>query len=278
MWKKIGAALAVVFSTGCSSLFYYPTRVKYVDDRRLTHRPEEVHFKSAGGADLVGWYFSAVKQPPEGVIVFFHGNGQNLSAHFASLYWILDEGYDFFIFDYPGYGISPGGPTPENTVRAGAAAVRFARGRHPDLPLAVYGQSLGGAVAMKTVEDMNGDPPVCALVLDSTFKTYRGVARDVLASTFWTWIFQPLTYLVLSDRWSPAYGMEKLSLPALVIHATHDPLVPFARGKDVFDSLPGPTKEFYPVESHEHAANLVGKEGAGARAKMLAFLNRYCGG
>src|SRR5262249_589270 len=150
--RNLFVALLAVFFAGCTHLIYAPTRVKYVDDRKLTHRPEELHFSSPSGKDLVGWYFTAHPEtPPKGVIVLFHGNGQNLSSHFSLLYWILDHGYDLFVFDYPGYGLSAGDPSPRGTVEAGVAAMRWVQNRKPRAPVIVYGQSLGGAVALRTL-------------------------------------------------------------------------------------------------------------------------------
>ena len=275
MAKFVFAAMAAFMLTGCSSLLYYPTHVKYVNERKLPIPPKEVHFSSAHNKDLVAWFFQSPIKPAKGAIIFFHGNGQNLSAHFSTLYWIVKKGYDLFIFDYPGYGITPGQSTPKNTVEAGLAAVKWVHEKLPRTPLAVYAQSLGGAVGMRTLEELNGQPPICLLVLESTFDSYHAVARDALASTVWTWIFQPFAYVLISDSWSPKDEMSRLTMPKIVMHSKQDPVIRYQRGRDVFNDLPEP-KVFWEVKGVEHAGGFYGPDAGYFQAKLLKRLAKDC--
>lgn len=276
MKKALISAIGLVFVvTGCTHLIYAPTRVKYVDDRKLTHRPEEVHFKALDGKQLTGWYFSSARAEPKGVFVFFHGNGQNLSSHFVLLYWILDHGYDFFIFDYPGYGISEGEPGPRGTVEAGIAAIQWTRARHPHTPLMIYGQSLGGAVALRTLVEMKSEPAPCLLMLDSTFQSYGAVARDVLSTGWLTWPFQPFTYVLINDTWSPKGRVSEIKTPAVVMHSVNDPIVNIRRGRELFAALSGP-KVFWEIQEPGHTAGLTGDERERWRGQLLQQLEQHC--
>lgn len=74
-----------------------------------------------GGGLINGLKFSAVE--PKGAILFFHGNFGDVSgwgaygADFAAL------GYDFYIFDYPGYGKSDGKISSQQQLFASADAM-----------------------------------------------------------------------------------------------------------------------------------------------------------
>lgn len=276
MLKVALIALALSFCAGCTHLIYAPTRVKHVDERRLSHSPEEHRFAAPSGEELAGWYFKSVQSPPKGVLVFFHGNGQNLSSHFQLMYWILNHGYDFFIFDYPGYGISEGSPTPRNTVESGMAAMRWTAKHTPGVPMIVYGQSLGGAVAMRTLMELKGEIPICQLVLDSTFQSYSQAARNVLAQSYFTWLLQPLTYLLINDSWSPKGRLDELKgYPAAVVHSEKDPIVRFERGREVYEALPGP-KVFWTLHEPGHTHTFVGPEKEPLRKELLEELARNC--
>jgi pimeloyl-ACP methyl ester carboxylesterase len=275
MWNALALGAVLWFSSGCTHLIYAPSRVKYVDDRKLTHPPEEVRFTSNDGVRLVGWYFGDLKRPPKGVFVFFHGNGQNLSSHFVLLYWIVEHGYDFFIFDYPGYGISEGEPSPKGTVDAGLAAMTWARKRNPGAPIMVYGQSLGGAVALRTLLELNGEIPVCLMVLDSTFQSYRAAARDLLASSAVTWLFQPLTYVLINDTWSAQGKVSELKIPAVVMHSEGDKIVRYQRGRELYNALSDP-KVLWTVKDPGHTEGLVGNERVRWRQQLLGQLDQYC--
>lgn len=266
----------ILISSGCTHLIYAPSRVKYVDDRKLTNPPEEVRFTSKDGVKLAGWYFGNAQRPARGIFVFFHGNGQNLSSHFVLLYWIIEHGYDFFIFDYPGYGVSEGEPSPKGTVDAGLAAMRWVREKHPRTPMMVYGQSLGGAVALRTLLELKDEIPICLLVLDSTFQSYQSAARDLLASSALTWLMQPLAYALISDSWSPEGRVGELKMPAVVMHSEGDRIVRYRRGRELYDALGGP-KELWTVKSPGHTEGLVGDDRVYWRGRLLSQLGKYCG-
>ena len=81
---------------------------------------QEINIPFEGGA-INGLKFSAAE--PKGAILFFHGNFGDVSgwgaygADFAAL------GYDFYIFDYPGYGKSDGKISSQQQLFASADAM-----------------------------------------------------------------------------------------------------------------------------------------------------------
>lgn len=97
-----------------------------------------------GGGSINGLKFSAAE--PKGAILFFHGNFGDVSgwgaygADFAAL------GYDFYIFDYPGYGKSDGKISSQQQLFASADAMsRYVLAQHPPRKLAMIGYSIGSA-------------------------------------------------------------------------------------------------------------------------------------
>jgi fermentation-respiration switch protein FrsA (DUF1100 family) len=236
-------------------MLYQPSPYLYVDPAQLKLKPEIVEFASTDGTALYGWYFGAIdKKPAKGLIAFFHGNAQNLTSHYLNLVWLLKEGYDFFIFDYRGYGKSAGQPTPEGTVEDGKAAIRWAgaRARERKLPLVVYGQSLGGAVALESLIELRGEVPVRLVVADSTFASYRAAGRSVLAKHALTWLFQPVTYLALSDAKAPGDRVAELApTPLIVVHGDRDGVIDFSLGEDLFARAREP-KELWRVPGGQH--------------------------
>ena len=116
---------AVILLSSCSSLFYYPSKGRlFYDPQAMGYAvPEDIYFTDTEQRKLHGWWFPAQKSPAKATIVFFHGNAENLTAHFLHLAWITAESYNLFIFDYPGYGLSEGKPTPKSCLDSGHAAV-----------------------------------------------------------------------------------------------------------------------------------------------------------
>lgn len=268
--------VSTLFSTlllGCSSLLFYPTRTLYVDTKKMSPTPVEHRIESEDGEKIVIWHLApAEPKNSKGLIVFFHGNGQNLSAHFYYLYWILQKNYEYVIFDYPGYGGSTGEPTPKNAVTSGKAAIRWAHKQRPGLPLFIYGQSLGGAIALKTASEIRGELDIKGIVADSTFQSYKRAGQKVMANSWITWLFQPLSYILLSDTHAPKSHLHELKgIPFLVLHGDKDTLINISLGEELYEDLPDP-KDFYVVQGGQHGDGLVGMHAQNVQARFLSFL------
>src|SRR5690349_19367064 len=82
---------------------------------------EDVHFRSADGTKLHGWF---IRHPdPKRAILYCHGNGEDVSSvgEFAAM---LSESLhaSVFVFDYRGYGHSEGRPNEAGCIADGSAA------------------------------------------------------------------------------------------------------------------------------------------------------------
>lgn len=272
---RILLLLSAALAAGCTNVFLQPDQVhRWIPDR-VEGRWEDVRFKSADGTDLLGIYFLAKKTPSKGVIVHFHGNAENLTSHYLFVYWLAAEGYDVFTFDYRGYGGSGGKKSLNGSIEDGVAALRVARGRAGGSRdrIVVVGQSLGGALALAAL-DRDGGEGVRGVVLDSTFSSYRRIARLKLGSVWPTWALQyPLSALLISDRWAPERLIARRKpVPLLVLHAIPDPVVPYSEGRRLFEKAPGP-KEFWKIDGKGHTEALYGLASR-YRPPFLEWLDR----
>lgn len=245
----------------------------HYEPQQLGLVPEDNEIEVAPQTKVHGWYLKSKK--PKGVIVFFHGNAQNLTSHYASLVWILKEGYDFFIWDYRGYGKSQGTPNPQNTVEDGKAIIKYIYQKNPKLPLFVFAQSLGGVIAMKSVIDLKGEVPIKSLIVDSTFQSYKSVGQNILSKHWLTWLFQHSSYLVLSDKYAAKGHVYEISpIPLLVIHGTQDQIINYKFGKEIFDNAKEP-KEFWTIEGGRHIDSFWGAKSEDTRKKFLEYLSCF---
>lgn len=245
------AVVLLLLLSGCSSMLYYPTRIEHVDRTKMPVKPIDVDFPSEDGTHLHAWQFKS-DNTSKCVILQFHGNGQNLTSHFHMLYWILDHGFDYMIFDYHGYGSSDGQPSPKATVEDGHAALRKIHELYPDKKIVVVAQSLGGDIGLRSVLDMKKEVPVAIVFADSTFASYRSVARSALSHSWLTWIFQPIAWLVMNDEYAPKDMLGNLApTPLVVMHGTDDKTVDISMGRDVFDRASEP-KEFWEIPGGHH--------------------------
>ena len=254
--------LAVVFCfslVGCSHLFYQPDQILYYPPEKLGLHPETLHFPSRDGTPLLAWYFPAKTQPAKGTILQFHGNAENMSSHYMSLVWLTQEGYNLVTFDYRGYGGSEGIPNQKGVYLDGLAALDQAWKMHSasqSKQFIVYGQSLGGAIASRSLIDWEKRDQVNLLVMDSSFYSYPTVARRILSRHWVTWVISPLGWLLVSNEYSAEKAIKQGKTRLLVIHDEKDPVVPFSCGEDVFNTATAP-KEFWKLEQGRHVGSFI---------------------
>lgn len=254
---------------GCSSMMYYPNRFKYFEPAKWGLRAEDVDFKDQEGLPLHAWWFDSKVSPAKGTFVFFHGNAENLTSHFAALTWLPEQGYNFLIFDYPGYGLSEGEPSPRGNVLAGQAALQWVHKNKDSRPLVVYGQSMGGIVALRTVQELRGEVPIRAVIADGTFDSFQAIARKKLSQSWITWWMQPFSYLFLSDAWAPDVAAISPT-PLLVMHGKLDNVVNFEFGESLFQKAREPKKMLISEEGAH--GNLFWIQGGKFRTELLQFI------
>src|SRR3569832_2042212 len=107
---------------------------------------EDVYLTSADGVRLHAWLLPSTV-PSKATILFLHGNAQNISAHIGNVAWLPSQGYNVFLLDYRGYGLSQGAPQLPGLFADIEAAADYIALREDlnRVPFVILGQSLGGA-------------------------------------------------------------------------------------------------------------------------------------
>ncbi len=263
--------LIFILLVGCNKLFYYPdSRLYYPPEEHGLKSPEEIVITSSNRISLGAWFFKSEARP-KGTIIQFHGNAQNMSSHYANLYWLTQNGFNLFTFDYSGYGVSESRPSPLQTVEDGVAALILAHEMHLKNGggmFVIYAESLGGVVALRSLESF--DKKIDLLVLDSSFYSYKNMAYKAAKKNWLTWVFGPLTKILTSDEMAPQLFMKQNLAPTLVIHSQYDEVVPYSEGVDMFQKIIG-QKEMWTLEMKGHVATFQSRAN---RDRFLKYLNQ----
>ena len=222
--------------------------------------------ESRDGTRLHSWYFPAQGES-KGLAVLFHGNAQNLSSHYLSLSWMVRYNYDVWVWDYRGYGLSQGRAASRGVYEDTLVALDYVheemqeRKKRSDEKLILVGQSLGGNLLMKALEDSPHRDDADLVVLDSTFLSYKELAKDKLADVWFLWPFQYLAYALISDEYSPEDALSRIKNPTLVIHGKKDSIIPFRYGAEVFEKIGSPKKWLWEIEEGGHISTLGSGKG-----------------
>src|SRR3989338_10068529 len=102
-----------------ASMIFFPVREFSYQPVDFGLKAEEVYCDTADGARLHGWYFPPEAGPPsvrradkatseKTVLLFFHGNADNISIRLPKASEWLRRGISVFLIDYRGYGKSSG--------------------------------------------------------------------------------------------------------------------------------------------------------------------------
>lgn len=219
-------------------LAFFPTPGESETPRDFGVQFDAVTIDTADGERLRAW---AMRAPsPRGNVVYFHGNGANLSNWSPILTGIVQHGYSVFAFDYRGYGQSTGQPTERGLYRDVDAVVKHARaGESESIPTIYWGRSLGAAMAAyaATVQPPDG------IILESGFVNARAAVRS-------SPILLVLSFFA-SYRFPTAEFVNRAARPVLVMHGNRDTVIPFGLGQELFNTLAVP-KQFVVIEGGDH--------------------------
>ncbi len=248
-------ALGFLFASliGCSNAFFFPYRPHVQTPNQLGLAYEDIYFDANDGTRLHGWWLPAQGQAA-GTILFLHGNAENISTHIMSVRWLPARQFNVFLLDYRGYGASGGEPTLEGMQDDVDSALRTLLTRTDVDPnrIVIFGQSLGGSIAIYNVAHSPYRQHIRAVVVESAFASYRQITREKLASFWLTWPFQwPLSWTV-SDDYNPSAAVAGISpIPLLIIHGDQDPIVPVNHAKRLFELAREP-KQLWIVSGGGH--------------------------
>jgi len=269
-------ALAVlIFSlclTSCTSVFFQPSSNLFATPGEFGLDYERVEFAAADGTPLFAWFLPA-RGEPRGTVLFLHGNAENISTHFSSVAWMPAAGFSVLAFDYRGYGASQGHPTLRGVQLDIDAAMRVLLARSDVDPgrIIVFGQSLGGALAIYWVAHSKERAHVRAVIADSAFSDYRLITQEKLAATPLTWAFQWLPALTVDNDYSPQAAVKALSpIPFLLIHGDEDMVVPPEHSRRLYAAAAEP-KDLWIVPGAGHIQALKARA---MRERLTAFLRR----
>ena len=183
---------------------------------------EDVSLTTSDQIKLHGWYLPA--KEANQVILFFHGNGGNISHRRNSLEIFQSLGLNVLIIDYRGYGESEGSMSEEGLNLDAMAAWQHLikqRGFKPQ-DIIIFGRSLGGAVATVLATKVNEK----ALIIESTFSSVSDMAL----------IMMPLIskFIFLRYDFNTAKIINQVNAPILLMHSQDDDIVPYELGEKVF--------------------------------------------
>jgi len=250
----IFAAILSVACAGCMKLdsflydnealtTYEPLPNSFIPDSAREFVPLE-----SQGKKIYGYFLKANRADstshPEITIVYCHGNYQHLKYYWDRAEYLYRMGFNVFIFDYKGFGMSEGESTEESLYADGSAALQYVLNR-PDVidsNVVLYGFSLGNVVSFNLAAK-EFTPKV--FISEAPF-----ASGDALVKSG-TVIDIPGSY-ILKGEYNNAGKAKDIHVPFLLMYGTKDAKFPITQGEEIFKNANEP-KWFLKVEGAEHS-------------------------
>jgi uncharacterized protein len=271
---RVAFAFAAFFTllAGCTQTFFQPQRVLVDTPQTAGLRYEELALRAADGVELFSWFLPA-RGTPQATVLFLHGNAENISTHYANVAWMPADGFNVLLLEYRGYGRSGGTPSLAGVQLDVDAALRALLERR-DVEaqrIVLFGQSLGGALAIHYAARGAHRDSLRAVVADSAFADYRLIVQEKMAGFLLTWPFQWLSVLTVDNDYSPQAAIGAVSpMPLLLIHGESDAIVPPHHSRRLYEIAREP-KELWLAPSAGHIQSL---HDPALRRRLGDFLRR----
>ncbi len=258
---------------GCNGLFFFPATAWVQNPSRQGLAYEDIVLIHPEGLRLHGWWLPASTQPVAGTVYFLHGNAQNISTHLMNVAWLPAAGFQVFILDYRGYGLSEGEPDLPEVFRDVQLGLDWLlASQRVQRPLVIYGQSLGGSLAGRVMASPQNAGVADCVVLEAAFTGFRDIANDIMSSSpvLWPWRFMVIPFVHAKDDLL-AHIHDISPTPLLLMHSRDDEIIPWTHAQRLFMHA-GEPKTFRQLSGR----HIAGVHDPVVRDYLSGFMARGC--
>ncbi len=176
---------------------------------------------------------------PKGLVVYCHGNADNLARWGQIAEGLVKYGYEVLVFDYRGYGKSTGKVTADNLFADAQLVYELAKTKFTEQQIIVYGRSLGTGIA--TFLAATHQPK--HLVLETPYYSILEMSQR-----YARWL---PTSLILKYHLRTDLRITDVAAPITIFHGTADEVIPYESGSKL-KTLLKPQDEFITIPNGLH--------------------------
>jgi len=194
----------------------------------------EIFIETTDGGRLNALWFK--RNAAKGVVLFFHGNAGSL-ARWGHLHHYFERlGYDYFVYDYRGYGKSTGKRNEFLMYEDALAVFEYVKQLYNEDKIVLFGRSLGSAFASRVAVESK----VKMLILETPFYSMRHLF-------YCYYPFLPQLFFFKYNFYNHHY-LQQTDCPVYIFQGTNDWIVPYRcairlkkwlKPQDEFITVPG---------------------------------------
>ncbi|MBC7848222.1 MAG: alpha/beta fold hydrolase [Chitinophagaceae bacterium] len=242
-WLKViilvYSIIGIVFYYLQDKIFFHPTplAVDYVYAFEDSFREVNIQYDEQSRINILQFYRNP--DTAKAVVLYFHGNKDNIERYAGYASAMLNEGYEVWMIDYPGFGKSAGEFREQVLYDWALQFYKLARARFNTNSIIIYGKSLGTGIAtqLASIRDCKH------LILETPYYSFPSIASR------WLPVY-PLNRMVTMKIPTWQY-LQKVDAPVTIFHGTKDGVIPFSNGLRLQQYLK-PGSEFVAVPGASH--------------------------
>lgn len=197
---------------------------------------KELNIPYSSSSNMNVIQFTTKDTAVKGVVLYFHGNRENIAWYAKNAPRFTDHGYEVWMIDYPGYGKSTGDFTEQKLYDWALVFYKLARTRFSPDSIILYGKSMGSGIAtqLASVRDCKH------LVLETPYYSFPSIVGSYFP-------IYPLNKMIRFKIPTWQY-MQEVTAPVTIFHGTSDGvirysnakrLMPFLKKNDTFITIDG---------------------------------------
>jgi alpha-beta hydrolase superfamily lysophospholipase len=176
---------------------------------------------------------------PKGVVLYFHGNRDNVIRYSKYAGNFTKHGYEVWIVDYPGYGKTTGKFTEKNVYTQAMEVYKLAKVKFDSTNIIVYGKSLGSGIASWLASKKS-----CGrLILETPYYSIP----DLFANYAPIYPVNAMTHF----KFPTGEYLKDVKAPITIFHGTDDRVIPMSCAAKL-KSVLKPGDEFVTIDKGSH--------------------------
>lgn len=273
MKKKLTFALLfIIITIGVSGFIAGNSILPYsiIKPQRISENltPDSLNLKSSPidisvgeNVTLNGYWIESNQNETKAIMILLHGIG-GCKEHFLGLSKKLaNRGISSIVFDSRAHGKSGGkyctyGYKEKKDI---LEIINYIRSKSPTIPLGIWGNSMGGAIAIQALEE---DIRLEFGIIESTFTELDQIVYDYQKKHLKGIGIKILTDFALKrageigdfdpNMVKPINSVKNIEQPVLIAHGDSDENISFHYGKALFSELKSKHKKFIKVKDGGH--------------------------
>jgi len=224
---------------GQNKILFHPQEITRQSQYSFPYPFKEVNLPYTQHSNINIIQFTTNLPQPKGVVLYFHGNKENITHYAKAAPDFTSRGYEVWMIDYPGFGKSTGAFTEQQLYDWALVFYKLAQARFSKDSIIIYGRSMGTGIAaqLATLRDCK------TLILESPYYS--------IPSLFSNWLPVYPVYNMIKFKIPTWQYLKDITNPVVIFHGTDDYTIPIRNSKKLIPYLK-PTDVFVAIEGGHH--------------------------